>query len=269
VVIPVWDRYAGPRLGEAVASIVAQGLHARIVLVDNASPAPLPQLGGVEVIRSAERLSLGACRNLGLTAVESENVMFWDADDLMFPGTLGFLEDALASDPRLVAFGAAIVEEPSGVRHRWPRRWITRVITHPRRFALLDCVWSVFPTTGATLMRTDVVRSCGGFSDADSGDDWCLGAALVFRGRVGWSERPGRRYLQHEGSIWDVHGSARHQLKHAAAVRRRLAADAAVPAWLRSALPVLALAQWSAVAAHAGVAQLRRFTRRRHAGAAA
>jgi glycosyltransferase involved in cell wall biosynthesis len=268
-VIPAWDRYVGPRLQEAVASIASQERPVRILVVDNASTVPLPELAGVEVLRSEARVSLGAARNLGLAAVTSPNVIFWDADDLMPPGTLGFLEDELARDARLVAFGAAIVEEPSGLRHRWPRRWIARVIPYPRLFAVIDCVWSMFPTTGATVMRTALVRACGGYTDADSGDDWCLGAVLVFRGRVGWSERPGRRYLRHEGSIWDVHGSARHQLEHAAAVRRRLAADAAVPAWLRSALPVVALAQSSAVAAHVVVAQLRRFTRRRHAGGAA
>jgi len=257
-VIPTWDRYAGARLTAAVASIAAQERPVRIVVVDNASTLALPELEEAEVLRSEMRVTLGAARNLGLAAITTANVIFWDADDLMTPGTLAFLEDELERDPRLVAFGAAIVEEPSGIRHRWPRRWIAHAIAYPRLFALVNCAWSMFPTTGATVMRTSTVRASGGYADADSGEDWCLGVALAFRGRLGWSERPGRRYLQHAGSIWDAHGTARHQVAHAAAVRKRLASDTAVPAWLRSGLPLVALAQWGAVAAHLLVALSRR-----------
>lgn len=268
VVIPVWDRYATLRMREAVASITAQDRPAQLLVVDNASIVPLPELADVSVVRSAERLTLGAARNLGLADVHTQYVIFWDADDVMEPGALGFLEDQLAADPRLVAFGAAIIEEPSGLRHRWPRRWIARVVGHPRLFALINCAWSMFPTTGATAMRTDTVRACGGYADADSGEDWSLGAALVLRGRVGWSERPGRRYLQHEASVWDSYGAAGHQLTHAATVRRRLAADPGTPGWLQAAMPLLAVAQVAAIATHLLAAALRRTAAARASGAA-
>jgi glycosyltransferase involved in cell wall biosynthesis len=263
VVIPAWDRYVGPRMSEAIESVRAQDRPVRLLVVDNASIEPLPSLREGELLRTPTRLTLGAARNVGLEQVDTPYVMLWDADDLMEPGTLRFLEEQLANEPALVAFGAGIIEDPYGVRHRWPRPWIKHLIGHPRLFALLDAVWSMFPTTGATLMRTDIVRACGGYADADSGDDWCLGAALAFRGRFGWSERPGRHYLQHAGSIWDTYGTARHQLAHAAAVRERLAHDDLVPAWLRTGLPLVALAQWSAVGAHLGAAQLRAAVRRR------
>jgi glycosyltransferase involved in cell wall biosynthesis len=265
VVIPVWDAYAGQRLLDAVATVAEQDRPAHIVLVDNASSLELPPVGDVEVIRSTERISLGAARNRGLAAVTTANVIFWDADDLMLPGTIGFLEDELGADSGLVAFGAAIVEDPSGMRHRWPRRWIVNVIPHQRVFALVDGVWSMFPTTGATLMRTDVVRACGGFGDANSGEDWSLGAALVWRGRVGWSERPGRRYLQHEGSSWNLFGSPRHQLENARAVRHRLVSDPGLPKWVHACVPLLGLLQISAVAAHSAAARLKRLARRARA----
>jgi hypothetical protein len=262
VVIPVWDRYAGPRMADAIASIRSQDRPVRLLVVDNASTAPLPPLPETELLRMPTRVSLGAARNAGLQHANTPYVMLWDADDLMEPGTVGFLEERMANEPWIVAFGAAIIEDPHGVRHRWPRPWIRHLIRRPRVFALVDCVWSMFPTTGATLMRTEVVRACGGYSDADSGEDWCLGAVLAFRGRFGWSERPGRHYLQHEGSLWDTYGSARHQLTHAAAVRRRLATDDAVPVWLRRTLPLLAVTQWSAVGAHLAAARLRAAARR-------
>ena len=257
VVIAVWDRYAGPRLSAAVASICSQDGPPLLVVVDNASTVALPELPHARVVRSPQRLTLGAARNFGLAQVRTPYVMLWDADDLMEPGTVGFLEDRLAEDPRRVAYGAAIIEEPTGQRHRWPRRWIGRLVRYPTLFAVLNCVWSLYPTTGATLMRTDAVTAAGGYADAGGGEDWCLGAALAFRGRVGWSERPGRRYLQHAGSVWDIYGSSRQQLAHAAQVRRRLAGGDAAPYWLRRLLPAVMVAQLSAVAGHEALARLR------------
>lgn len=262
VVIPAWDRYVGPRLLAAIESIRAQDRPARLIVVDNASMVSLPDLPAAELLRIGERVTAGAARNAGLERVETPWVVFWDADDVMEPGVLGFLEDQLKSGHGLVAFGAAIIEEPSGLRHRWPRPWITRLLPHRRVFALIDAVWSMFPTTGATLMRTDAVRACGGYADAESGDDWCLGAALAWRGGFGWSERAGRHYLQHAGSLLDTYGSWRHQLVHAAAVRERLAGSDVAPGWVRRLLPLIALAQWSAVGAHLVAAQIRVARRR-------
>ena len=258
VVIPVWDRYVDARLTEAVASVAGQDRQSRIIVVDNASSVVLPAFDGVTAIRSDQRLSLGRARNLGLAEVTTPNVIFWDADDRMPPGTIGFLEDQLAADSGLIAFGAAIIDEPSGVRHRWPRRWIAKVVPYPLVFAVINAVWSMYPTTGSTIMRTSNVIDAGGYSDAEGGEDWGMGAALTFRGRVGWSERPSRHYLQHEGSRWDTYGTARHQLAYAAAVRERLDADPSVPKLMRRALPLVALAQWSAVGAHLAAAELRR-----------
>lgn len=257
VVIAVWDRYAGARLSAAVASICSQDRPLLLVVVDNASAVALPELPQARVVRSPARLTLGAARNFGLAQVSTQYVMLWDADDLMEPGTVGFLEDRLAEAPNCVAFGAAIIEEPTGRRHRWPRRWIGRLIEYPTLFAVLNCVWSLYPTTGATLMRTDAVSASGGYADAGGGEDWCLGAALAFRGRFGWSERPGRRYLQHAGSVWDIYGSSRQQLAHAAQVRRRLASGETAPRWLRRLLPAVMVAQISAVAGHEAVSRLR------------
>jgi hypothetical protein len=258
VVIPAWDAYAGPRLSTALASIRDQDRTSRIVVVDNASVAALPDLPGAEVVKSARRLTLGAARNMGLEGVQTQNVIFWDADDVMPPGTLAFLEDELERNPGLVAFGAAIVEDPSGRRHRWPRRWLSQAVRHPMLLATINAVWSTFPTTGATIMRTAAVRACGGYADADSGEDWCLGAALLFRGRVGWSERPGRLYLQHAGSSWSTYGGPANQLRHAAAVRRRLAEDPSLPVFARALLPLLGPAQRAAVASHLMAVALRR-----------
>jgi len=258
VVIPVWDAYVAQHLIDAVRSLREQDVPLRIIVVDNASQVALPVLPGVSVVRSRTRLSLGEARNFGLSRVNTPYVIFWDADDVMLPGTLTSLEEAIGADSRLMAFGEAIVEEPSGRRHRWPRRWVAGLIRRPRLFALADAVWSSFPTTGATILRTDAVRDAGGFANSDSGEDWCLGVSLAFRGRLGWSERPGRLYRVHGESMWARHMTARHQLRHAATVRARIRSDTHTPELVKTALPLIAAAQVAAVLLHGLVAAARR-----------
>ncbi len=247
----------GARLTQALNSLLEQDREVRVLVVDNAADPAVAVPAGIDTVRSEHRLTLGAARNLGLAETRTLNVMFWDADDRMLPGTIAFLEDALNQDRRRIAFGSAIVEAASGVRHRWPRPWLKHLVRLPSVLAAVDCVWSVFPTTGATLIRTEAAHRAGGFSDFDSGDDWCLGAALACSGRLGWSERPGRLYLLHSGSVWDTHATARHQLRHAAAVRARLRDSSVTPPWLRRLLPMVAVGQWTAVAAHVAVVALR------------
>ena len=257
VVLPVWDAYVGMGMTTALASLTAQDVPARIVVVDNASEVPVPELGGVSIVRSPQRLTLGAARNLGLAQVSTPYAVVWDADDVMLPGTLALLEREMRADPTLAAFGAALVEDPSGLRHRWPRRWIALLVRAPKAFAALDCVWSLYPTTGATIMRADLMRDAGGYADADSGDDWCLGVSLAFRGRIGWSERLGRVYRLHDRSIWASHQTAGHLRRHAGAVRDRIRSDRGIASWARVALPLIAVGQHLAIAAHLAVSALR------------
>lgn len=259
VVVPVWDRYAGPLLAEAIASLREQRHPFRLILVDNASQTALPMPSdGSLVIRATERVSLGAARNLGLSQVNTPFVIFWDADDVMLPGALAALESSIESEPEFVLFGMAIEESPSGERHRWPRPWLRRLVRFPRALAVLHSIWSQFPTTGATIIRTEAARDGGGFADAESGEDWCLGTSLAFRGRIGWSEQFGRIYRLYPESVWARHMTVAHQREHARAVRHRLRADPAAPQWMRQLSPLIWFAQYGAIAAHAVVVAARR-----------
>jgi hypothetical protein len=269
VVLAVWDAYVGERLSEAIASLRDQDAAARIVIVDNASDLEVPELPGAEVVRSPGRLTLGAARNLGVAQVSTKYVVVWDADDLMLPETLSFLESGIESERSLAAFATAIVEEPAGIRHRWPRPWISTLARAPAAFAVLNAVWSLYPTTGATIMRTELVRAAGGYGDTDSAEDWSLGVSLAFRGCIGWSERPGRVYRIHDESVWASHMTASHLLEHARHVRDRIRSDAGIPGWARASVPLIALGQCAAVAAHLVVSAARRLTPRARAARAA
>lgn len=258
VVLPVWDEYVTDWLDRALESVRDQDSAPAIVVVDNASEVAVPVSEGTEVVRSDQRLTRGAARDLGLAHVKTPFVVMWDADDVLLPGTLSFLERAIGSDPRLVAFSAAVVEHASGVRHRWPRRKTLRLLSSPRLFALLHSTWSLYPTTGATIMRTDAVRSAGGFGDAETGEDWFLGVSLAFRGRFGWSERPGRVYRVHARSNWARHeADLGYQLEHARTVRERIRSDTGIPRWARSLLPLIQFGQYVAIAGHAAVVAYR------------
>jgi glycosyltransferase involved in cell wall biosynthesis len=246
VVVPAWGDYAGKALAEALDSLQTQDLPARILVVDNASEPALAEPAGVEIVRSAERLTVGAARNLGLQQVETPYVVFWDADDLMLPGTLRFLRDRIASDPTAVLVAASILEGDPPVPHRWPRRWTYPFTRAQGAFALAHCVWSLLPTTGATIMRTAATRQSG-YADANSGEDWVLGVSLAFRGRILLEPRPGRLYRRHPESLWETQRSLPQLIRHAHAVRVRLRSDPEVPRWARFLLPAIAGLQLVAI----------------------
>jgi glycosyltransferase involved in cell wall biosynthesis len=258
IVIPVWDAYAGASLREALRSVRGQERPLRVILVDNASNVPLGQADeGMKLVRAAKRISLGAARNLGLSHVDTPFVIFWDADDVMLPGALAALEDGIEACSERVLFGLAIKESPSGARHRWPRPWLGGLVRFPRVLAVLHCIWAQFPTTGATIIRAEAARAGGGFADAESGEDWCLGVSLAFRGRIGWSEQFGRIYRLYPESVWARHLTVAHQREHARAVRHRIREDPAVPGWARGLSAPIWLAQYAALTAHALVVAVR------------
>lgn len=257
VVIPVWDEYVAERLPEALQSL-RQEPPPQIIVVDNASTVEVPEVSGAHVVRTPRRMALGSARNLGLERVNTRYVVFWDADDAMLPGTLAFLEREIASATGVVAVAAAIIEDPSGNRHRHPRRWAPLLMRAPSLFALLHSIWSLYPTTGATIIDAEAARAAGGFADADSGEDWVLGVSLAFRGSIAFSERPGRLYRVHKHSVWARHMTLRHEIGHARAVRERLKTDHGIPRWARAMRPLIAVGQWLAIAAHEGLEVLRR-----------
>ena len=235
VVIPAWGAYAGTPLQEALASIREQDEAARVIVVDNASDEPLGSVGDAELVRAPERLTVGAARNLGLDLVATPYVLFWDADDLMLPGTIGFLRERIQADSDVVAVAAGVIEGESARRHRWPPQWSARLARHPRLFAAGHAIWSLFPSTGATIMRTEAVRGAGGYATGiEAGGDWVLGASLAFRGRIELVERPGRVYRRLGGSLWQENRAPARQLARAAAVRERLRTDPAIPRWARA-----------------------------------
>jgi glycosyltransferase involved in cell wall biosynthesis len=89
----------GRYVGEAVQSALDEG--ARVVVVDDGSTEPLPELpSGVELIRQ-ENQGVARARNTGLTRVQTPYVLVLDADDRLAPGALEALREPLEADPQL------------------------------------------------------------------------------------------------------------------------------------------------------------------------
>ncbi len=209
------------------------------------------------MVRSERRLSLGAARNLGLQRVQTPYVLFWDADDTMLPRTLLFLEAAIEADPRLAAFGAAILEA-SGGRHRWPRPWIAR-LTAARDAVRVGRLRVVAVSLDGRHDHADRAGPCG---------RWLLRRRErrgLVPGRVAGVARPDRvertagAHLQPRrplrvGPAYDRAPPRRARAQRARAGLRR---TAGIPGWVRAALPLVALMQLSAIAAHTVVARLR------------
>jgi len=242
-VVPVWDAYMA-YLPACLQAIRRQRAASRIVVVDNASTVPLPLLGEeVGVVHSAERLTAGGARNLGLAAVDTPFVVFADADDAVRPGTWSFLLERLRADPALVAAAAQLwwVDGEGRRPASSPRPHVyTHLNGRPRLFSLYMTLRMALPTTTVTVFRTEAVVDAGGYGDSEVAEDWALAAAVALRGRVEQHARPGADVLVHEGSLFNRPLPRSQVARGMRDVRRRLSADPRTPFWLRWLLPPIA-----------------------------
>jgi hypothetical protein len=245
VVIPVWDDYVR-WLGEAVDSVVDQGVAEQVIVVDNASTVPVAELPGTTVVRAPQRLSTGAARNLGLEAVRTPLVVFLDADDLMLPGSLEALVAGIDADRGVSAFCLGLVDGETGRRHRSPRRVARALARYPRAFAVANSIWSLLPTQGATIVWADVALATGGYADRSQGEDWVLGVSLAWGGRVLFGEQSALVYRWRGDSPGRSAGRP-PLLANARSVRRRLRADPSIPLGVSLAMPLMAAAQLMAI----------------------
>jgi glycosyltransferase involved in cell wall biosynthesis len=246
VVIPVWDSYV-EFLPDAVASVKRNSPDVPIIAVDNASSVPLPNLDGCEIVRSPQRLTVGAARSLGIERVATEFVVVLDADDLMLDGTLDFLLARIASDSRITVVATSILEDDTGERHRTPRRFVPGLARARRLFAFATSIWSLFPVQGGAILRTAELRGAGAYPDIEWGDDWVVAVSLAFRGRVEVSRHLGLFYRATPGSLWRRPRPAAELVASAARVRERIREDRGVPTWARALLPLIAALQLTAI----------------------
>lgn len=176
VVVVNWN--AGATLGDCIASIAADGLGGRqVVLVDNASSdgstaAARVRSPWLEVVETGANLGFAGGANRGAAVARGEIVVFLNPDARLEPGALRTLTDTLLALPTAGIAGGGLVA-PDGrwqpaaarfapVRHllldTTPGRLLERRRRQPHA---VDWVYGTF-----MAVRRDLFRQLGGFDPA-------------------------------------------------------------------------------------------------------
>ena len=242
VIIPCFDD--GATVADAVRSAHDGGLPCEVVVVDDGSTDPLTlrvldelAVGEVTVLRQPNR-GVAAARTAGLRATRAPLVLPLDADDVLVPGALALLADALRGSPGTSAAWG------------WYERMGSENTVQPTAPTLDP--WQVshqndLPATA--LFRRETLEAAGGWSDVTGFEDWDLWMSLAERGVCGIGvprvvyryRRAGDRRLeqdtqQEETIMADL--LARHP--GLVAARRANWRDSQAPLALRLTLPVVA-----------------------------
>lgn len=182
VIVPVRDRAGVVR--DTLDSIAGQIYRAfELIVVDNGSSDGTPAVleawknenaGGLSVrIESCGTPGAAAARNYGLALATAPWVMFFDSDDIMLPGHLKSVAEAIAAHPEADIIGWDVVMERGGKR-RTGAFYGRSMIRHN----LFDGAMA----TQRWAARTGLVRAVGGWDEAVGyWDDIELGARLLAR----------------------------------------------------------------------------------------
>jgi glycosyltransferase involved in cell wall biosynthesis len=184
---------------EAVESARSEG--ARVIVVDDGSTEPLPELPPDVLVIHQENQGVARARNTGLAQVETPYALVLDADDRLLPGALAALRGPLDAEPGLgFTYG----------RMRFFGAWEGEM-----QFPAYDPYVLLYRhTIGlSALARREVFEQTGGFDpEFTQYEDWELWLNAL---EHGWQGRQVDvatvEYRRHEGS---------KQLRDRAAYRR-------------------------------------------------
>lgn len=197
VVIPCYNQ--GRFLGEAIDSVLAQTHRSvEIIVVDDGSTDDTSVVArrydGVRCFSQANQ-GQGAARNLGLTHVTGEYVVFLDADDRLLPDAFEIGLRHLAAHPDCAfTAGRCLVLGPDGTRQDGLYEPVVER-DHYRMLLRNNYIWM----PGTVLFRTAVVRQVGGFKTTVSGaEDYDLYLRLARRHSVWCHDQIVAEYRQHE-----------------------------------------------------------------------
>jgi glycosyltransferase involved in cell wall biosynthesis len=240
VVIPTYND--GGLVRDAVASI-QEDEEVEVVVVDDGSthPASLEVLAALErdgtrVVHKANG-GPGLARMAGVAATSAPYVLPVDADDLLVPGAVAAMADALDANPD-AAFTWGDYElfgEYSG-RYRTPSAWLPWSVTYV----------NVYPIT--SMVRRSALERAGGWHEAGY-EDWGLWLAfvelglggvptpgIVYRRRLHGAQRQGRQFRDRHQELY---GGLLQRHAAAFAARDELRRQEHPPALKRAVYPIL------------------------------
>jgi glycosyltransferase involved in cell wall biosynthesis len=221
VVIPAHN--AGPFIGEAVTSVLAQGVDdLEVIVIDDASADNTAQVVGelsdprVRLVLSP-KIGVGAARNRGMELARGQFIGFLDADDRWLPGKLDRQLALLESEPEIGfvftnfrRFDATGLHEQtqfdyspqlSGVRTRTSQAGGGRVITDDTFNALVGM--TQLPCWVQTMLaRTEVVRPLSFPPDMRLSQDLVFILNVYDRTRGAFLEDPLVEVRRHAGNSY-------------------------------------------------------------------
>ena len=161
VVIPVHNE-RHHEIVELVRSVVPA---ARVIVVDDGSEIPLAAIPGADIIRRDSPGGPSAARNSGSAVVETELILFIDADVIWNPEVwLPLLKHF--DDERVAAVAPRVTSSPGpSVLERYERAR-SPLDLGPESARVRAGTRVSFVPAAAIMMRTKVVRSIGGFDES-------------------------------------------------------------------------------------------------------
>lgn len=204
VVIPTWNS-AGV-VTEAVESVLSQKPPPDQVVVvddgstDNTASVLRKYLGRVEYVRQSNR-GPSAARNVGLTRLMTDAVIFLDADDLLLPGAVACRLALLARDNTTWAHTEGLMQYLSAGRRPFSK-------THPHRSGRVegwifpDLLCRNFITMDAVVVRREAIHEVGCFDETIRGvEDWDLWLRLAIQYPIRYSSQQTFVYRQGTNTI--------------------------------------------------------------------
>lgn len=177
VVIPCFND--GATLEEAVRSVDQQETCELAIVDDGSTEQPTLQLldrlrsDGVRVIRQENR-GLAGARMAGVAATSAPYVQPLDADDLLVPGALTMLADALDANPAAAAAWGDV-------------EFFGEFDLLARTADRLDpwAIWYLDELPGTSMVRRSVLAATGGWRFEDAYEDWDFWMTVAEQGLDG------------------------------------------------------------------------------------
>jgi glycosyltransferase involved in cell wall biosynthesis len=189
VIIPTYNRRA--MLLEAVDSVLAQSATAfeLIVIDDGSTDGTAEDLKGLAKsirIERTDHRGPAAARNRGVELARAPLIAFLDSDDLWSPAKLERQLAFMRANP-----GCAI----SQTNEIWIRngRRVNPGLRHRKRAGDIfsDSLRTCLISISATMMRTDLFRSCGGFDEImAAAEDYDLWLRILIDHEAGLLDEP-------------------------------------------------------------------------------
>jgi glycosyltransferase involved in cell wall biosynthesis len=190
VIIPTYNRRA--MLLEAIDSVLAQSIREfELIVIDDGSTDGTaehlaPRLDKTIRIERIEHRGPAAARNRGVALAGAPLIAFLDSDDLWAPAKLERQLAFMRANP-----GCAIVQ----TNEIWIRseRRVNPGLRHRKRAGdiFIDSLRTCLISMSATMMRTDLFRSLGGFDESmDAAEDHDLWLRILIDYAAGLLDEP-------------------------------------------------------------------------------